>query len=332
MVELRKEPLTGNWVIISTERGKRPLEFTGEETIKKGGEKCPFCEGNESLTPPEIFSYRKKGTKPDTPGWWIRVVPNKYPALQSEGGLNKRKKGIYEVMNGIGAHEVIIEAPQHVEDIFFLGKKVIEKVIRAYRERMIDLMRDSRFKYILIFKNKGRAAGASLNHSHSQLIATPIVPKCVEEELKAARRYFDFKKSCIFCDIIGQEKNLKERVLWEDENFLSFCPFASRFPYEMWILPKRHSSDFEEINQSEIESLAGILKKCISSLTRISPHLPYNYVIHTSPCDRPDSKYYHWHLEIIPRLTVVAGFEWGAGFYINYIPPEKAARELKQKG
>jgi len=328
MAELRKDPIIERWVIISPERGKRPSGFSVEEPAKREEKKCPFCEGNEAMTPPEILSYRKNGTKPNTPGWWIRVIPNKYPALRIKGKLEKRGKGMYNIMNGIGAHEVIIETPHHIEDIFSLGQRTVEEVIQVYGERMRDLIKDPRFEYVLIFKNKGKVAGTSINHSHSQLIATPVVPKRVEEELEGAKRYFDFKERCVFCDIINQELDLKERLLWENENFISLCPFASRFPYEMWILPKKHHSDFEKISQSEVENLAGMLKKCIGSLNKILPHLPYNYIIHTSPHTLSDLDYFHWHLEIMPRLTRISGFEWGTGFYINYVAPEEATKYL----
>jgi len=331
MAELRKDPVIGRWVIISTERGKRPSDFTVEESVKIESKACPFCEGNEVMTPPEILSYRKDGTGPNSPGWWIRVVPNKFPALRIEGELGKRGKGIYDVMNGVGAHEVIIETPEHIDDVFFLEQKVVEEVIWVYRDRMIDLMKDPRFEYVLIFKNKGRVAGASLDHSHSQVIATPVVPKRVEEEMEGSKKYFDFKGRCVFCDIINQEIESKERLLWEDENFISFCPFASRFPYEMGILPKRHYSDFRKINQTEVRSLAWMFKRCIESLNRILPNVPYNYIIHTSPSEQQDLDYYHWHLEIMPRITRIAGFEWGTGFYINYVPPEEAVKHLKQE-
>jgi len=257
-------------------------------------------------------------------------VPNKYPALKIGGDPNKREKGIYKMMSGIGAHEVIIETPHHIEDVFYLEDKVVEEMLWVYRERIIELMKNPHFQYVLIFKNRGIVAGASLSHSHSQLIATPLVPKRVEEELEGSKEYFELKGKCLFCNIVEQEIALEERLLWEDENFISLCPFASCFPYEMCILPKRHYSDFREIKKSEIKSLARILKKCVISLDKILPHIPYNYIIHTSPCSRPDLEFYHWHLEIIPRLSRVAGFEWGTGFYINYITPEEAAKYLTQ--
>jgi len=330
MAELRKDPIVERWVIVSRERGKRPYDFSFEKDIIKEKKDCPLCEGNEFMTPPEVFSYRKDGTKPNTPGWQIRVVPNKYPALKTEGILHKERRGIYDMMNGIGAHEVIIETPDHIEDIFSLEQGCVEKVILTYRKRMIELTKDPRFKYVLIFKNRGREAGASLNHSHSQLIATPVIPKRVKEEIEGAERYFTLERRCVFCDIIAQELDSKERLLWKDDNFISFCPFASRFPYEMWIIPIRHSCDFKQITPDEIKSLASMLKKTIRSLNKIFPNIPYNYIIHTSPA-RLDLEYFHWHLEIMPRLTKIAGFEWGTGFYINYMTPEEAAEHLRQK-
>jgi len=330
VAELRKDPVIGRWVIVSTERGRRPSDFADEQVPTTEAVTCPFCEGNETMTPPEIYACRKDGTKPNTPGWQIRVIPNKYPALGIEGELHKRGQGIYDMMNGIGAHEVIVETPHHIEDVFSLEERVIEEVIWVYRERMKDLMKDPRFEYVLVFKNKGKAAGASLDHSHSQLIATPIVPKRVEEELEGSRNYFNFKKRCVFCDIIQQELDLKQRLLWVTEHFVSLCPFASRFPYEMSILPRRHCSDFKEIEEHEVRDLAALLKKCIGALTRIIPSITYNYIIHTSPYSYPHLDYYHWHLEIIPRLTKVAGFEWGTGFYINHVAPEEAVKHLRQ--
>jgi len=330
MAELRKNPLTGNWVIISCKRGKRPLSFFLEEKRNENEEKCPFCEGNEGTTPPEVFSYRQEKTAPDTPGWWIRVVPNKFPALSSKGQLNRQKKGIYERMNGVGAHEVIIETPHHVKDLFSFEPKEIEKIIWIYRRRLIALMKDPRFEYVLIFKNKGQKAGASFSHSHSQVIATPLIPKDIKEKLQSSKKYFDSEKKCIFCEIISEEINLKKRVLWDDENLLSFCPFASRFPYEMCILPKAHCSDFRKIDESIVKSLAIMLKKCINALNKILPGISYNYIIQTSPFSKSNLKYYHWHIEIIPRFTRIAGFEWGTGIYINHVPPEDAAKHLKK--
>ncbi|MCD6165344.1 galactose-1-phosphate uridylyltransferase [candidate division KSB1 bacterium] len=328
MPELRKDPITGRWVIISTERGKRPSDFLIEPEKKKGGF-CPFCEGNEDKTPPEIMAYRREGTERDKPGWRIRVVPNKYPALQIEGELNRRGEGVFDMMNGIGAHEVIIETPEHDKSLVDLEVSHIEDVLWVFRDRMIDLKNDIRFRYILIFKNHGSAAGASLEHTHSQLIATPIVPKRVMEELEGYRRYYEYKERCIYCDIVRQELENPKRVVATNDNFIALEPFAPRFPFETWILPRNHVMQYEDSKKEDFNQLARMLKETLSRINRALRNPPYNFIIHTSPIrDDDDMAGFHWHIEIMPKLTKVAGFEWGSGFYINPTPPEDAAKFL----
>jgi UDPglucose--hexose-1-phosphate uridylyltransferase len=247
-----------------------------------------------------------------------------------EGDLNREGRGLFDKMNGIGAHEVIIETPDHNKDLIDLDKKQMEDVIWAYRERTIDLKKDPRFRYILIFKNQGEAAGASLEHSHSQLIATPIVPKRVTEELEGAGKYYEYKERCIFCDIVKQEISENERVILQNDSFISIEPFAPRFPFETWILPKKHSPAFEKIKKEETPALAAILRETLQRLAKALNNPPYNYILHTSPVDSYHDKEYHWHVEIMPKLTRVAGFEWGTGFYINPTAPEDAATYLKE--
>jgi UDPglucose--hexose-1-phosphate uridylyltransferase len=336
MPELRKDPVVGRWVIISTERGKRPSDFKVVMEKRKPGP-CVFCEGHESETPPEVYAVRRDGTAPDTPGWEVRVVPNKYPALGIEGELNREGVWMCDMMNGVGAHEVIIETPEHRKDLVDLPEDHIAVVVRTYRQRIVDLSGDDRFKYVLIFKNQGRAAGASLQHAHSQLIATPITPKRVKEELVGARQYFDYKRRCIFCDYIKQETEVfGDRLVAETAHFVALSPFAARFPFEMWILPRRHATDFVYINDDEVADLARMLKLILTKLRAALNDPPFNYVLHMAPFRRPRGGYwttieedYHWHIELMPRLTRMAGFEWGSGFYINPTPPEVAAQVLR---
>ncbi len=328
MPELRKDPVIGRWVIISTERGKRPSDF-GREPEPGGGKFCPFCSGNEDKTPPEIMAYREPGSKKDGKGWWVRVVPNKFPALQVEGLLNRTGEGMYDRMNGVGAHEVIIETPDHDVDLSRQSQKTVEEVLWSYRDRLLDLKKDPRLQYLLIFKNKGSAAGASLSHPHSQLIATPIVPKAVKEEIAGAKAYFDYKERCVFCDVIKQEISSGARIVEENDAFVAFCPFASRFPFETWILPKVHDSIFEDLQKQELGNLARALRSVLGRLDQVLESPPYNFILHNNPCHSPQMPYYHWHIEVIPKLTKVAGFEWGTGFYINPTPPEEAAKFLR---
>jgi len=331
MPELRKDPIIGRWVIISTERALRPTDYQIEKEKPTADlSKCPFEAGNEKMTPSEIMSYRKPESKKDEPGWWIRVVPNKFPALRIEGELDKRGIGLYDMMNGVGAHEVVIETPNHSEEIYNMPEKGIEEILWCWRDRMIDLRKDKRFKYILIFKNKGAQAGASLEHPHTQIIALPIIPIRVAEELRGSKQYFEYKDRCLFCDIIKQEICDRSRIVEENGEFVSFVPFAPRFPFELWVLPKEHASDYTQITKIGLSSLALILKRTLQRLTKALNNPPFNLMIHTAPLDELNLPYYHFHIEITPRLTKVAGFEWGTGFYITPTNPEDAATYLRE--
>lgn len=336
MPELRKDPILGRWVIIATERARRPDDFKASQDGPPEGE-CPFCEGRESQTPLEIRAVRDSHSRPNSPGWKVRVVPSIKPALRIEGKLNRRGIGVYDLMDGIGAHEVIIETPKHIDNICELETDQIRCVIDCYKERLIDLEKDPRFKYVLVFKNYGWVAGGGrIRHSRSQLIATPVNPKRVKEELVGAKRYFDYHERCVFCDLIKQELDSKVRVVLDVDGFVAVTPFASRFPFEVWILPKKHSCDFIKLDQSEENGLAQILKAVLLKMKKGLGNPPYNYVLHTAPFRKAKAGYwktveqdYHWHIEIIPRLTRVAGFEWGTGFYICPLPPEQAAEFLR---
>lgn len=336
MPELRKDPVIGRWVIISTERAKRPDQFSVSSDGPVEGE-CPFCENKETHTPPEIYAVRRAGQR-NGPGWQVRVVPSIAPFLRIEGELDRRGHGLYDIMSAIGAHEIVIETPQHISDIADLPPENIAEVINSYRERIIDLEKDQRFKYVLAFKNYGWSAGAGrVRHSRSQLIATPATPKRVKEELCGSRQYYEHHERCIFCDIIHQEIEQKERVVLDIDGFIAITPFASRFPFEVWILPKSHSSDFINCDSVCSPNLAKILKQVLLKLKVGLKDPPYNYIIHTAPFRREKLGYwktinqdYHWHIEIMPRLTRVAGFEWGTGFYICPLPPETAAKFLRE--
>lgn len=329
MPDLRKDPIVGRWVIIATDRAKRPQDFHTHEHSRIPGF-CPFCQNQEEKTPPEILAYREPHSRPNNPGWRVRVVPNKFPALQVEGALDKRGDGIYDLMNGVGAHEVIIECPHHETSMARLSVDNIREVLWVYRDRLVDLKRDPRLVHGLIFKNVGALGGASLEHSHSQLIVTPVVPISVWEEMTGALEFYNYRGRCIYCDMIQQELATNSRIVLDTPSFVAFCPFASRFPFETWVLPKQHSSHYENIPRQGVEEMGTVLKTILSKLEQALDDPPYNYIIHTSPFDTKEVPHYHWHLEIIPRLTRIAGFEWGSGFYINPVLPEKAAAFLRE--
>jgi UDPglucose--hexose-1-phosphate uridylyltransferase len=328
MPELRKDPIVGRWVIIATDRAKRPIGPRVDMPPPAGGY-CPFCEGSENNTPFEILAYRERNTRPNEKGWRVRVVPNKFPALQIEGDINKRGDGIYDKMNGIGAHEVIIECPFHEISMANFTEENIREILWVYRDRLVDLKKDPRLVYGMVFKNVGAAAGASLEHSHSQLIVTPIVPINVTEEMTGSLEFYGYRGRCIYCDMIHQELTTEKRIILDTPNFVCLAPYASRFPFESWILPKHHNSHFENIQKNEVEELGTVLKTILLKLEGALDKPAYNYIIHTSPFNTQAVPHYHWHMEIMPRLTRVAGFEWGTGFYINPVPPEQAAAYLR---
>ncbi len=269
--------------------------------------------------------------KKNASGWTLRVVPNKYPALKMQKTLDVQSDGMYDCMNGMGAHEVIIETPSHTEQLDEMNSKRVEDVIRVYKERIIAFKKDLHIQYIMVFKNHGRAAGATLSHPHSQLIAMPIVPIRVKQEMAGAKTYYDSRKRCIFCDIIREEKLKAQRIVGENDSFLAIEPYASRFPFETWIVPKTHSGHFEEIRDNEVKNLALIMKSTLGKIRRFLNNPPFNFIIHAAPVHEPGIVYYHWHIEIMPKLSQIAGFEWGTGFYINTTPPELAARLLNRK-
>jgi len=336
MAELRKDIVTGRWVIIATSRGKRPTDFSPEDQLIGDTSNCPFCYGNENKTPSEIYADRPNGGPANSADWTIRVIPNKYPALSSEELLSKSGEGIYDKMSGFGNHEVVVETGDHYKVFQELTLGETQKVLTVFQDRIEDLHRDERNKYVLVFKNEGPNAGATLSHTHSQIIATPVTPKRVIEEISGSKDYFEDKERCLFCDIIAEEKSSGERIVYENDHYISYCPYASRFPFEICVLPKYHQMDFYG-SRAHITDMAKALKITLSKLSVVLNKPQYNFIIHTSPNrNNPQglwhniSDCFHWHFEIMPRLVKVAGFEWGSGFYINPTSPEDAAKYLRE--
>ena len=337
MPQLRKDPIIGRWVIISTEREKRPHDFVVKKEAEQQVEKdCLFCRGHEADTPEEIYALRKPDVQANISNWDVRVIPNAKPLMQNIGGIGRRGMGMFDLMNAIGAHELIIETPEHIANIADLDIGQIQDVFNVYIQRIKALGKDPRIKYVLISKNYGVIAGASpIKHSRTQLIALPVNPKRVKEELAGARYYYELHERCIFCDMIQHEIEKKVRIVERRDGFIAFTPYASCFPFEIWVLPEDHSADFFSLKNSK--GLAEIMKSVMNKLSVSLQDPPYNYIIHTAPFRRMTSPGYwktidhdyHWHIEIMPRLTKVAGFELGTGFYINPTPPESAADFLR---
>jgi UDPglucose--hexose-1-phosphate uridylyltransferase len=332
--EFRRDPLHNTWVVFAPERQRRPQDYTAATLLP--GALDPFAEGNERLTPPEVFALRKEKTKPNEPGWRVRVVPNRYPALRIEGQMDSRPEGLYDRVSGIGAHEVIIETPDAktaLEDLTISG---MAEVFATYRERILDLDKDSRFQHIYIFKNFGASAGASLAHAHSQLVALPIVPPLVEAKLLRAREHFAAKQRSLFSDILHTERSGGTRMVAENDGYALFCPYASRFPFELAVFPRRHNPEFTASSPTELYDLAEIVRFALQRLNAVLEKPGYNLLLHTAPLKRPlndrfaSAKYdFCWHLEIVPRFQSLAGFEIGLGAYINTVYPEEAARFLR---
>ena len=303
---------------------------------------CPFCENHESETTPEVYAIRKPGTAPNEAGWQVRTIVSKLPILEGgTGGTESHGQGIYDWREGVGRHEIIIETPQHQQDLDELPLPAIENVVNAYVQRFAELEKDERFAYALLFKNHGVISGSAtdvIRHSRSQLIAMPITPKRAKEELQGAKNYFERRERCVFCDVLKQEASEGVRRVAENEAFLAFCPFASRSPFEMWVMPKIHQADFGRLQPAAFLPLAAILKTCLSKLRLLLDDPPYNMILHSAPYrHRSKAGYWktleqdtHWYFQIMPRLTMSAGFEWGTGIHINPTPPEEAASLLKE--
>jgi UDPglucose--hexose-1-phosphate uridylyltransferase len=325
--ELRRDPINGRWVIIATERAKRPAGISLLPDPPQD-ELDPFAPGNEHLTPPAILTYYDESASPRR--WTLRVIPNKFPALRVEGELRREGVGLYDKMTGIGAHEVIIETPDRAKRFAQFNENEMHLVFLALRERVRDLRRDIRLKHILIFKNDGRLAGATQQHSHSQLVALPMVPKNAQEELDGAKEYYEFKDRNVYLDVIDQELRYGERLVTENPDFVAIAPFASRFPFEIWVIPRAPLASFQNCRDDQLTFLAKILVRTLRLLSRALGNFAYNLVVHSAPLQEENLASYQWHIEITPRLTRIGGFEAGSGFYINPTPPETAADYLRK--
>jgi len=334
MPEMRRDPVTKNWSIIATERARRPESslakhlITGDEIAHDPT--CFFCKGNEHSTPPEVLAYRDNNNSPNSPDWNLRVVPNKFAALSFNEDFRINQENPIKVnCYARGTAEVIIESPHHSRNLALQHVNHVTKVLTAYRERYLSLAEEKSIKYISIFRNNGHQAGASLAHPHSQIMATPIIPVNIVNELSGANDYYESTGRCVYCDMVKTELKDKSRIICENDDFIAFAPYASRTPFETWIVPKFHNARFQDINNDQIRTLAEVWKSVLYKIYVGLENPPYNYFIHTSPTQRVVDHYYHWHMELIPKLTISAGFELGTGMYINISTPEDCGDYLE---
>lgn len=329
-IELRRDPVIGRWVIVSSDRGRRPLDFSFPVSIPTTPDDCPFCPGHEDRTPPELTAVRSAGGVANGPGWRRRVFRSIAPLMSPDVDLEREGEGMFDMMTGFGDHEVIVDSADHLPRLADLPVEEIKDLALLWKARYRELRKDERIRSIILFANRGAAAGAHVDHTHSQIIAMPVMPRRLADELSMSYTYFQAKERCVFCDIIESDGSA-DRLVTANAGFVVVCPYASRFPYEMWILPRDHASHFEEIDARRAELLASALKTALSALNVALGDPAYSFVIHSAPPRERGIMHYHWHLEIMPRLTHIAGFEWGTGFYINPTPPEEAAAELREK-
>jgi len=369
MSELRRDPITGRYVIVAPERRLPRAAFDRPQAPRAPeGTLCPFCEGQEQVAGREILAWRPPGSAPDGPGWLLRVVANREPALRIETHLGEAGPTLFQWFGGLGAHEVIIESPNHHATLGAMSVDQVERVLWAWRERIRDLRRDFRFESFLIVKNVGAAAGATLEHPHSQLLAMPLVPQHLEDELAGARAHYERTGLCAYCDLAEQERTTRTRVVGEDDRAIAFAPFASRVPFETWIVAREHCGPLEAVTDASLRAVAERLHDVARRLDRVLASPPFTLLLHTAPvehsvpsaaapqpeqlslldtaCASPDAAshsapashpapaqtvhgYFHWHLELIPRLLPIPGLAWDGGIHINPVSPEEAAQALR---
>jgi UDPglucose--hexose-1-phosphate uridylyltransferase len=337
--EVRKDYLLDRWVVIATERSRRPTDFAKKERLQAKTEVCPMCPGNEQMTPPAVlvciesksgFRKTKDGGDSRHRNWLVRCVPNLYPAFAPPKEKLTRKQILIDsdLAMAVGHHEVLIESPIHDEHPANARIPQLIHVVNCYIDRLRELSAKPYIRYVSIFRNHGIEAGASLSHAHSQIIATPIVPKTIREEMKAGKKFWDQNKECIFCNII-QKEHKGPRLVLENSKFTVFTPYASVHPMEFWIIPKKHETTPLGLSKAEVKTLAETMKTCLGGLKALVNDPPYNYGFHLA-LDKNSSKYYHWHLEVYPKLAIWAGFELSTGMYINTVTPEAAAEGLRK--
>ena len=328
MSELRYNAISGDWVIIASERAKRPKDFKkpaqAKDAIPQYQKECPFCVGNETASGEETFRLGDKKS------WQVRCIYNKFPALSPKEDISRHVDGLYNSATGYGFHEVLVEHPRHDLTIPLMPDENVENIVKTYKSRYMVLESQKSIEAITIFKNQGPQAGASLTHPHSQIIATLIVPPDIRRKMERAALYFDVTGKCIFCATLAEELSQKKRIVLETDNFVSFVPFASAMPFIIWIFPRRHTSSFGETSDTEIKDLSRHLKAVLGKLRRGLDNPDFNCTIRSVPVREKGAEYFHWFMNIVPRIANPAGFELGSGIFINASIPEECAEFLRQ--
>ncbi len=328
MNQLRREPLLGRWVAV-LEKSLLPEEYILPSESPTGST-CMLCSGEEDAEEIQAL-YDESGN------WIAKVLRNSESVFTPEGDLGRRGVGMYDIMNSFGQTEVVIESPNHDLAPEDLGREQMRNIINIFHQRMIELEKDDRIRYVMIHKNCGIPSGDLCGHPHSLITAIPVIPKRIKEELDGAKHYYEYKERCIFCDILREEERLGERVILNTEHFFVFCPFAARFPFEFWILPRKHNCSFRDINEEEKRDLADVMTVMFRKLRKLLNNPPYNYILHTAPSRIPRraqwhtlGEDFHWHIEVMPRIRRLTGFELGSGMYILSTSPEDATKYLKE--
>lgn len=331
MSQLRQDPVTLRWVVIAPQRARRPHTFSRAPVRPSPPSAvCPFCPGHEALTPPEVYAIRAPGSAPNAPGWLTRVVPNLYPAFGPPGVAPPAiEDALFRAVEGVGIHEVVIISPAHQADLGSLDHAALVRLIETYRSRYQTHCANATLQYLLIVSNHGREAGASIEHPHSQIFGLPLVPPAIQEEIGGINRYRRERGRCVYCDIIASEQASGKRVIFENGLFLVDAPFASRVPFETTIIPRWHTAHFEQLSDEQVDAFAEAVHQVTARLVAGLHDPPFNLYIHTAPCHAGPDLDYHWHLDLLPRLTIAAGFELGSGIMINTLAPEDAAAFLR---
>lgn len=335
MHELRKDPLTGRWVVV-LDSSSGPDDYRAPAEEQTEGE-CALCEGKEGELPPETASVRQEGTQPNGPGWWARAIPAPGPVIHGEGSLGRRGIGMYDRMNSIGAHEILVETPEHGRRPEDAGAEQVRRVIELYRMRVDSMEQDAMKRYALICKNSGSGAGAAYSHPHSLLIATPVIPQHIKGELDGAKQYYAYKERCIFCDIMEEELRSGARTIAETGHFIAFCPYAPRSPFEFWIMPKAHRCAFQEAAPEELDDLSGMLTSLMKKLRSVLREPPYSLVIHTAPNRIPRRDHwhtlgddFHWHMEVLPVVRLTSRGVSCPDLNVLTTSPEDAAKYMRE--